>query len=64
MNQTEKDWKKELFQHVGRALRNKTLPIVIISHDYNHKVFPDEYITIDSFSTIKNFSETEPTIKQ
>jgi hypothetical protein len=58
MNQKEKDWKEVLHQEVGRALRNKMPPIVFISHDYNHKFFPDEFITIDSFS------DTKPIIKQ
>jgi len=63
MNQQE-NILKELHQEVGRALRNKMPPLVIISRDYNHKVYPDEFITIDSFSTIQFCSNTEPTIKQ
>lgn len=59
MNQIIKDWNEKLSQ-----LRDKMPPIVIISHDYKHKVYPDEFITIDSFSTIQNFSETKPIIKQ
>lgn len=58
MNQTIKDWHEKLSQHIG-ALRDKKIPIVFISHEYNHKVFPDEFITVDSFSTIQNFSETK-----